>query len=281
VIRCLLAVLDRHHDRILQAVLGLLLLALALLCLAGCGRDDAVPAARAAESYHADRATAVVAAAESSATARHLDDQAARATDPAQAARLRAEADQHRLRAEVADARAAALAQLAAEAEQLAIEQRAELDARAVAAQQAADRRWAWILAAIGTALCVAGGVVAWRLSAPLWIPGAGIAGCWALAGFATAAPWLAWVLGGAVVLAALAVAGVLLWRLWRGLRAAGLHADRLERAVLVAVDADRPEIAVRTAVAETKRLSLTDQTVHGDHATVQAVRGKRRKDRA
>lgn len=234
-----------------------------LLVLASCGRDLVdVPAAATAERRDLQREQLLVSAAGDAATAAALDRQAERTADPAAAANLRIEAETLRLRAEVSTVKAAVMLQLRDEARVEAQSQRDAIAAQQIAAQQASDRRWAWILAGIGCALSVGGAVVCWRLGLPLWPAGASAAACIALAAFASAAPWLAWILGGAVVLGALALAGWILRRVWVGLRSAYAHGDGIADTVLdVLADAeDSVRERVKTAIGEVKAASRQEQ---------------------
>lgn len=245
-------------------------LLLLVLLLAACDRNDAVPAERAAAAYEAARATELVTAAAAGARADHLARQADTATDPAEAARLRREADAARVESAVALAKAQALAALRDEARQTAVAQRQELDDRAIAAQEASDRRWAWIIAGIGCALSAGAALVCWRIGLPLWPSGAAAATFLALVAFVSAAPWLVWILGGAVVLGLLILAGWLLRKLWLALRQAYGHGDAQAEAVMTALanDDDKVRARVLSAIGSAKDIARKVQT----HAGVQAV---------
>lgn len=250
-------------------------LAVMLLVLAGCDRDPFdVPAAATADRRDVQREQLLVSAAGDMATAAGLERQAEHA-DPAEAARLRIEAEKLRLRAEVATAKADVMRQLRDEARIEAESQRDAIAAQQVAAQAASDRRWAWILAGIGCALSVAGAVACNRLGLPLWPAGASVAACLTLAAFASAAPWLTWILGAAVVLGALALAGWILRKVWIGLRSTYEHGDGVADKVLEALsdvdDAVRKRVVA--AIGDVKESSRRKQERAGVHRIVASAK--------
>lgn len=206
------------------AVAGLIFVA-GLLILAGCDepapRPDLPAPPAAAEA--ADLRTQELAAGIKAAQAAAAGDQ------------LMAE-HQTRLAAELGKLRAAADDRARVQAAEIAAmrhaaDRAARADAEAV--QAAVDRRRAWIIAGVGSALCVAaGGLGAWFGLARIAIPAAiaGLLACATLCAFAeaTRAAWLAPVAIGALLLAV--VAWLLISRRDQALAATASLADTIEQ---------------------------------------------------
>jgi hypothetical protein len=220
---------DSDTHRIARSVAGFVLLGV-LGALVACGGEipdprkvDPPPAAAEVADLRARELAAGVASAEARAAGdvARADYQAKLA---AELGKLRAEADGR------AAVQAADLARIEAAAAR-------EVQVRAEAATAANDRQRARIIAGAGSALCVAaGGLGAWfglaRVALPL--AGAGLLACLTLFAFAeaTRVAWLAPVLVGGLVLAA--VAWVLVRRRDLALKATADLADAFEGGVRV-----------------------------------------------
>lgn len=215
-----------------------LLLLIACLVLASCGRGDIVPADATADRRDVEREQRLLAAAAATVEAAATDRLALLETDPARIAELRLRAESLRLRADHERAAAAVLLSLRDEARAEAVAQRQQIADQRQQERDQATARWAWIVAGIGLALSVAAGVLCLRVGVSLWYPSAAAAGFAVLGGVASAYAVMSWVLGAAVVAGLLALAVILGRKVWLAGRATYRHGDRVAARVRAAVAA-------------------------------------------